>query len=1392
MDIYKRYASGDHDREMFHKIDDPNNKEEIFLRPLSGHFDNFEESTNPPAKSAHSWVELFEDAAFFSGFDAQLFGIVVTMVYKNQQTNKISTVSMTKFGTCVYDNLLIDASSRFWPAVANLSPNHKDSNVRRALAITNLKNYNRLWNNNESFSTLWDETNAGSLASSMEPFKQKLPLELGCNLLHLGLLQNHLVSCCLVDVVYNSAFSEENNKFVHGLGSQIEQLFDPLSEYCPQQMDYSYIPPNHEKQEILQPQQSIVGELFAVQEKYALDLVNLLQNLILPLRVKALSLHSFSNAAILKVNLVFPHTIDEVTRVNCILHDSLKKCRDYGIPEVFKVFANLLPYLYRAFARHEANAHNFVDRLDQFLKTEDCPQLPQEYSIRSIEAIVCGCLLELPRLKLIMQRLWSSMDEESRQEVAPDYEKCIEIVDAFGFKEPVDFSLHRCATRVFTPTGKLLTEIATDWPEELQYGWMNRKVIGVFELMEALQRENGVSQVLIIFSDHVLFLDVFRSGHSLTPVQIADLLMNSLINEKPLPEIALLPALKVKFWCSIDEILCNGYCALDNDSFVSFMSYGTKKFNSKTPLEVSPVQNFKILDKNHRLAQKSIMTMVQKAKVLYKSTQFHLFNDEVNDLQTFYSAHEWAEFLNEQSVAPVVVLLNGNDKEIDETFKNHKNVFIVLTASFINHHTVQICGHTISKGLVIEEIVRFDDIRSSLRDILAKSFDALYRSIFLSEVCITGNLILLSRFLNSLDPSDSAEDVTFSTYPAQKPVKPLVEPLGETVNVPTKSEKPEKPPKPAPKKQIPKQTQKESQKPQTQEKRRSLFSGLIHKLTGKSKKKHPQKKSVPEKKKIPNTDIPKGKKQEYTHLYQPQPHLREASHSSTIEPSEPIASNRNANENASKNVTQNASRNVSVNTNTSSQYSDGSVEARHNFTFPMLTVEERNSEDDETVRRFSTERKSSASVVTPANDSNLGPQQEIIPPAETEQKVDSEITGKDNKKTDTDNAVPVPEPASGYENKEKTPKDAKNTQRVVNEVKLFKPDMERVQEEEDKKAITSQDIARALEHINAAGISPETYQKYKVYEELPISILQNDGEANWTALSRDNSSNLQDHVQAIKEETNMDSMDIVDFTSSAQARNQIWKADSPKKNCLVKSSSILSTINSSRMTPPAMQFDSSEGTFDDLECGMITQDLDTPKEAGTQHLRTSNEAGTQALRTPQESRKSQESGKSNWLPQAKTMVGTPKGFSEGNKGHFSGGNKEESYQSLNSQYVNQFGKIMDQEFSLEDEKEDDQKSLAFTVETLCEEPMKNPTESPNTSEEYVSSSEIVDGFNSQEQFFYENLDKVTLMRLSSSERTLMNVAREVNKENDRLDDGFTIKFDSVAYLSDILNGTVKI
>lgn len=714
------------------------------------------------------WNSIVKGSAYFVGYDFKCFGQVLIMVYQNPRLHGICTRLITKFGVNTYEDLIVDSSSRFWPACENLLPNNKNITVRRALAITNLKNFSRLFNQPDPDHITrnhrplrldnWDETDAGTLANDMVQVNVRTPLELGSKLLELGLVQPHTTRSLVLDTIYDNSTNtlaqivEENNKLVFLMGDQLDQLFDPLLEYSPEKMRFEYqVPETYSAPQVQDDElvNTIIQELLSVQTNYTMGLVNLLQNFIIPLRIHVLALSTDTGMA--KINLVFPPTIDEVTRINCILHEALTRALKYGYVEVFKVCGMMLPYFYKAFIRHEANLKNFSKRLHRFSSKNEEKILHNKninkgnYSLQEIYSIVQGSLLELSKLKLILLRLQSSIDTAKEKMAAKKphmqdedsiirkyLESAIEVVDAFGgeIAEPVEPTSGR--HRVFTPSGKLLVEMALNWPTELQYNWLTRNVVGIFELQSVSSDLCNV-EILIIFSDYLLFLCIDDTAYygptedGIARVSVADILMHSLINEKPLPHLALIPRMRVGTWCGINDVLVSHYETLDENKqhvrFLSLENDGFRKENRKR--EGCFSKSFEVLGDH---SADKITELVMKARVLHKMQPFHLFKSSSTDLSVYLTAQQIHAYEEEQSRSPVAIFLNMQIDDPVKYFKIHPGLELIMQASFLSTNRIQLMAYNRERDFIYNDIVLESEFARCVRDIVATNFKLMMLS----------------------------------------------------------------------------------------------------------------------------------------------------------------------------------------------------------------------------------------------------------------------------------------------------------------------------------------------------------------------------------------------------------------------------------------------------------------------------------------------------------------------------------------------------------------------------------------------------------------------------------------------------------------------------------------
>jgi hypothetical protein len=622
-------------------------------------------------RTREEWSDVFETAAFFKGYD-MILGEVVVMVYEDPDSHKISTVLFSCLGEFHFNSCALDHTSRFFDACKNLDKRLQKSNVRRALAITLLKVYSSLDPNrvksalNVEIPFEWDETAAGELASSMKLVSTKKPFELGESLLNLGFLQSHYIESTVLDVVYEDKASviDLNNKLVFLLGQQLEQLFDPLTEYSPESTDVLYTPPEvstviDESQLI----QEICKELLQLQENVTTQLVEFLRDVVIPIRMRTLD-GEIKGLTTAKLNQVFPPTVDEVTRVNCIFLEALRKASPYGSFEIIKACGSCIPFFYKATMRHESALKSFNGDLKEFLSVYG-QYIPSGYSESQIDANMRS-QMNLTKIKLILERLVNTKDWTASEKVTVDQNirSAIDTIDSFGKEDLKPYN-----KRIFTPSGKILTEICENWPPVLSYGWVNRKVISVIDTTNQNNREKGV---IVIFSDYVVFANVVEKDDKLysSKPQVSDILMNSLINENP---ISNMPSLRVTSWSSLKNLEISTF----DENSVSFYFKDGK----------SPASVYEIDDTSR------FMRIYNKALILSKTTPFHLFKIEKFGFDVFVTAHERLTYSRETNHSPIVLFLNI---EMDQNLLADNGVEFGLFAKFIDDELIEISTLSLS------------------------------------------------------------------------------------------------------------------------------------------------------------------------------------------------------------------------------------------------------------------------------------------------------------------------------------------------------------------------------------------------------------------------------------------------------------------------------------------------------------------------------------------------------------------------------------------------------------------------------------------------------------------------------------------------------------------------
>ncbi|CEP61729.1 Bud3p LALA0_S03e09560g [Lachancea lanzarotensis] len=699
-------------------------KEQLPRKCVELHQNLFVDSV-PESKN---WVkDVFPNAAIYRGFDELLWGYFIIAVYKSSTSSKLNSLIMDKLGTTHYDAVNISRKSRFYPAVENLSPTNRESSVRKCIAVSLLQKFADLDpilvpKLQPQMKYDYDPTAAGDLANNCQLIGFCPPGDIGKSLDCLGLLRPRYSGSLLLDVVYEHKESaiEANNELVFHLGDQLEQLFDPLTEYSPEQTEIIYKSP--EGNTLVEKDDTIVSmicnEMLQVQTNFTLTLVEFLQKFLIPLRIEVAN-EEIAGLSIPKLNRLFPPTIDEVTRINCIFLDALKASHSYGSQELLKACSVTIPYFYKAYTRHDAATKDFSKQLKEFLaKFHDALPGREFYTQMKIDAIIKSPQETILKIKLIIDRLWSTKKWAlgNAHLAEAHYLKICDIIDSFGADEK---PLKSYNTRVFTPSGKLLTELARGWPTELQYNWLKRRVVGVFDVMDS--NDNTQRNILVIFSDYIVILNVidtssYYDSYAGKKPLLSDVLMNSLINEVPLPPKV--PELRVANYFYVNDVAAS--------------TFGTDMIridhlNSNNVTAVAA----KIISSS--LTGSEVVNLIAKAKILEKETAFHLFRYTDEDLQVFSTAHEVNAYAMERIRSRFSLFLNMNQNQ--KVLKDY-NLVVAFFASLEPDGTVALTELTCD-GREKHFTVELQNLVRTLVSEFTTLYSQFYstaRSPFLSEL----------------------------------------------------------------------------------------------------------------------------------------------------------------------------------------------------------------------------------------------------------------------------------------------------------------------------------------------------------------------------------------------------------------------------------------------------------------------------------------------------------------------------------------------------------------------------------------------------------------------------------------------------------------------------------
>ncbi|KAH3900493.1 Bud3p SCDLUD_003478 [Saccharomycodes ludwigii] len=713
---------------------------------------------------------IFKDCCFLKGYESRVFENFIAIIFNTtHKPDGFCCILFDKFGSTYHSNIDLSSKSQYYEAIQNLSPDARD-NIKKSAVVSLLqkyaffsKKYPSFFNDNK---INFDPTDAGIAINKSTLINTNTflsPLKLGQLMCDNGCFHPRQLKSLLLDVVYenNTKAIDDNNKLVFHLGEQLEQLFNPLTEYSPEQTENVYKPPLvqeliidvHDTDLI----NSIINEFVTLQTNFTVDLITFLQKFLIPTRV-LVAKNEIKGLSLSKLNRVFPPTIDEVTRINCIFLDALKLASTFGSLEVLKACSITIPYFYKAYTRHEAATKKFHKDVKVFLQRYNT-KIPNKdiYTEMKLETIIKGPQEKLLKFKLIIDRLWKEKKWDTeflKREASLYYENVVRVIDTFGrISRPASYK-----NRVFTPSGKILAELADLWPVELQYKWLKRRVVGIFDVLDVNSMDRR--SVIIVFSDYVVFLDVI-DGDSYyndnidtntntnlligSKPLLSDILMNSLLNEMELPNN--IPRLKVANYCNIKDVI------------VTSLNYNVLRFDI---IKQNTHLSYKLVSPND--TTQKICDIITKASILCKNTAFHLFkkdfptniksgryDDEVvHDsadasgvrIQTYVTAHEAEAYAKEKVKSRFAIFLNiPCHKKILQKYNVYLGFFATLTDDdYVNLEVLSENDiYTTFKCPVTEysEVV----MKYLITDILPNYYYSLQSPFLESILTINGNFI---------------------------------------------------------------------------------------------------------------------------------------------------------------------------------------------------------------------------------------------------------------------------------------------------------------------------------------------------------------------------------------------------------------------------------------------------------------------------------------------------------------------------------------------------------------------------------------------------------------------------------------------------------------------------
>lgn len=614
--------------------------------------------------------------------------------------------------------------------------------MRKALAISCLRAFANLKPTLKTYLTslsvenqqfTWNETTAGAVASSLKPALGKFPNEIGNMVIDTGILQQKFIKSVVVDIVYRNS-GESNildNDLLHLFGNQLEHLFDPLTEYNPEQTELLYNSPTRppsKRSSDNATTKNICNELLKVQSHFTTNIIKFFQDYLICLRVKVLE-GEIPGINVQTLNSIFPLTIDEIVRVNTILFESLLKSMPYGSYETLKACSMSIPYFYKACMHHEAATKDLTRNLRQHMGfIENYAPFMGKYTINRIESII-NCSLHLTKIKLILERLVDSADWSSSEKVSVSefYESAVGTIHSFGQETQIS----HYDNRIFTSNGRLLVELSKSWPKELEYGWIQRRVITIFDVFDVISQDEKSLNVVFIFNDSVVVLkptETFRVNDKVYShkTSIADVIMHSMVNSVPLPESF---ELDIVGWASIKDVYMSEFGTSELAMYVS----GSGLLPSSASTGSSEhIKIFKLTRPD--LTASSIVRDMSKAKILNKTEPFHLFYSKQPKFTTFGTVYEASCFDDEIHKSPIALYVN---MLIPDDALNNYDLLACISTFFYDRDHVSI---TIRSKLdySLNEIVSKQRFSAEI----SKHISQLYNLFFASFKFLTTEMIV--------------------------------------------------------------------------------------------------------------------------------------------------------------------------------------------------------------------------------------------------------------------------------------------------------------------------------------------------------------------------------------------------------------------------------------------------------------------------------------------------------------------------------------------------------------------------------------------------------------------------------------------------------------------------